>query len=73
MISIQSWKDFQKEYDEPRYSERQLNEILEKQAEALRVSRVVQSFNGKYGPDCSIAMQILAIHRTPDGMLVIVR
>ena len=58
---------------EPVYTRRNMSEALEKQAKALRVTRVVQSFTGKYGPDCSIAMQILAIHQTEEGVLVIVK
>ena len=66
-----SWKE--KFDNEPLYTRRQMSEALQKQAIELQVSRVVQSFNGKYGPDCSAAMQILAIHQTPGGVLVIVR
>lgn len=73
MTSIQSWKDFQREYNEPRYSKREMDEALESLRKVLRVNRVIQSFTGKVGPSESIAMQILAIHETPEGTLVIVR
>lgn len=65
------WK--QKFDNELVYTRREVSKMLKEQAKELTVNRVVQSFNGKYGPDCSVAMQILAIHKTPEGLLVIVR
>lgn len=66
-----SWK---RQFDtEPVYTRRQMAEALERCSREYQVNRVIQSFNGQVGPSCSIAMQILAVHKTPDGVVVIVR
>lgn len=56
----------------PIYTKMQMANALKKQAKELTVNRVVKSFNGRYGPDCTKAMKILAIHNTPEGVLVVV-
>jgi hypothetical protein len=58
---------------EPIYTRKQMSDALAQQEKELTVNRVIQSFTGRVGPDESIAMQILAIHRTPEGVMVIVR
>jgi hypothetical protein len=58
---------------EPVFTRKQMSDALEQQKKELTVNRVIQSFTGRVGPDESIAMQILAIHNTPEGVIVIVR
>jgi len=68
------YREWQKKYREDKvYTRKDMHDALEKQAKEMTVNRVVRSFNGKYGPDCTEAMQILAIHKTPEGTLVIVK
>lgn len=69
-----SWPDFQKSYHNDKiYTRAEVDKLLEECAKAHIVNRVIKSENGRYGPNCCIAMQILAIHKTPEGTLVIVR
>lgn len=55
------------------YTRKDMAEALDKQRKAMVVNRVIQSFTGRVGPSESVAMQILAIHETTEGTLVIVR
>lgn len=69
-----SFLDFQYKYrTEKLYTRKQMSDALQRQAKELTVSRVVQSFTGRYGPTETRAMQILAIHKTPEGILIIVK
>ena len=69
--NYKSWKDkFDTELVYTRKDMADHDTALRKQ---LRVNRVIQSFTGRVGPNESIAMQILAIHETPEGTLVIVK
>ena len=66
---MQSWKDFQHEYNTKLiYTKKQHNEILDTFIKQHTVNRVIQK-----GKDCDVAMMILAIHSTPEGMVVIVK
>ncbi len=72
--SVQVWKDFKREYEtELKYTRKEFNDALEAQAKSLVVNRVIQSFTGRVGPDESRAMQILAVHKTEYGVVVIVK
>lgn len=63
--------DFKRQYEtEPVFTRKQMDKALEEQARALTVNRVIRSFNGTWNGE---ALMILAIHRTPEGVLVIVR
>lgn len=59
---------------ELRYTQRQLDEAVKAAIKSRTVNRVVKSLDGEhYGPGVSMAMQILAVHETPEGVLVIVK
>jgi hypothetical protein len=69
-----NYKQWRRDYETiPVYTKKEHNEALAKVKQELTVNRVVQSFTGLYGPDDCRAMQILAIHQTPDGLLIVVR
>lgn len=69
-----NYKEFKREYEtELVYTRKQMDDALKKCIEEYTVNRVIQSFTGHVGPKESIALQILAIHKTPEGLLVIVR
>lgn len=71
---MQSWKEFKEDFNTKLvYTEKDMQEALEKQTKSFVVNRVIQSFTGKVGPTESVSMQILHIHRTPEGIIVIVR
>ncbi len=55
------------------YTRRQMSEALKRQAEEFTVNRVIQSYTGRVGPNEARAMQILAVHKTPQGITVIVK
>lgn len=55
------------------YTRKQMKDALKRQEKELTVNRVIQSFSGRIGPNESEAMQILAIHKTPEGIMVIVK
>jgi len=64
-----SYKEFLLEFDnEPKYTRRQMAEAMKQCVAEHVVNRVIQQ-----GKDYNIAMQILAIHKTPEGIIVIVR
>jgi len=68
------YREWKKQFDtEPIYTRRQLSEALDRQARELQVNRVIQSFTGRVGPNESRAMKILAVHKTPEGIMVIVQ
>ncbi len=60
---------------EPVYTRKQMGAALSRQAQELTVNRVIQSFDeeGRVGSNCARAMQILAVHKTPHGITVIVK
>ena len=62
---VRSFKEFQKEFGEPYYSRRQMAEALERCSKEHVVNRVI-----KRGKDFNIAMRILAIYKTLDGIIV---
>lgn len=55
------------------YTRRQMQEALKRNSQEYVVNRVIQSFTDKIGPNESRAMQILAVHKTPQGITVIVK
>jgi hypothetical protein len=55
------------------YTQKQVHQLLEDQSRALKVNRVVRSYTGLYGPDDCVAMKILAIHETAEGLLIVVK
>lgn len=66
-----NYLDFRRQYDtELVYTRRQMDKALEDQAKSFTVNRVIRSFDGTWNGE---AMMILAIHHTPEGVLVIVR
>lgn len=68
------FKSWQEDYETtPIYTKKQMENALSEQAKKLRVNRVVKSLTGLYGPTESIAMQILHVHYTEEGVLVIVK
>ena len=68
------YREWKRKFDtEPVYTRRQMAEALERQAREYTINRVIQSFTGRIGPNDSVAMQILAIHKTPEGVMVIVK
>lgn len=74
MTNLSKFDDFQYRYrTEKIYTRKDLHDALEQLGKEMTVNRVVQSNNGRYGPDCCIALQILAVHKTPEGTLVIVK
>lgn len=58
---------------EPVYTRKQMGAALSRQAKEFTVNRVIQSFTGRVGPNEARAMQILAVHKTPQGITVIVK
>lgn len=68
------YKEFVFKYrTEKVYTRKQMKDALKKQERELKVNRVIQSFTGRYGPTETKAMKILAVHKTPEGILVIVQ
>lgn len=57
-----------KEDNEPRYSQKQVNKIIEETIKSCVVNRIIQRH--KTG---TIVMQILSIHRLPDGTIIYVQ
>lgn len=69
-----NYKEWKQQYEvEPVFTRKDMAEALAKQAKRLKVNRVIKSFTGRVGPDESIALQILAIHETDEGIMVIVK
>lgn len=66
-----SWKE--KYENEPVYTEKQFRDALKEQEKSFVINRVIQSFSSRVGPNESVAMQILAIHKTPEGITIIVK
>lgn len=50
------------------YTERQLSEMVDRLKREFVINRVIQK-----GKDCDIALQILEVHKTPEGYVVIVK
>jgi len=68
-LTVRPWKEFQEEYNnKPIYTKKQHNEIVEQVIKQHTVNRVIQK-----GKDFDVALQILSIHSTPDGIMVIVK
>ena len=66
---MESYKEFVYQFDNEKiYTRRQLAELLEQQAKRHIVNRVILK-----GKDVDIALQILSIHETPEGRVVIVK
>ena len=57
---------------EPFYTRREMQEALAAQAKSLVVNRVVRSPNGKWDDACE-ALQIVHVHHTPEGVMIVVR
>lgn len=69
-----NYHNWRKQFEtEPVYTRKQMAEAMEACVREHTVNRVIQSFTGRVGPTESIAMQILAIHKTPEGVMVIVK
>jgi len=49
-----------------------MQEALAAQAKSLVVNRVVRSPNGKWDDACE-ALQIVHVHHTPEGVMIVVR
>ena len=71
LIPYKEWKE--KFETEKVYTRKEMHDALEKAKEGFVINRVIQSFTGRIGPTDSRAMQILAIHKTPEGITVIVK
>jgi len=67
-----NYKEWKSQYDtELVYTRKDMNDALAEQAKAFVVNRVIQSFTGRMGD--ARAMQILAVHQTSEGIMVIVK
>lgn len=70
--NMESFQNFKEEFNRPKYSEKELQSILERTINSMtNINRVIQHVNGRQ--DVQISLQILAIHRYPDGITVIVK
>lgn len=68
-MTFKPYAEFIRDFDtEPKYTRRQMAEAIRRCEEQHTVNRVIQK-----GKDCDIALQILAIHSTPEGIIVIVK
>lgn len=69
MSKIRSFKEFSHEFDNEKiYTRRDMAEAIRKCQDEHVVNRVIQQ-----GKDVNIAMKIIAVHKTPEGILVIVQ
>lgn len=68
---MKSFQQFQEEFNTPIYSRKELNKAIEDVVKSMTVNRVIQHVNGRQ--DVQLALQILAIHQTHDGITVIVK
>jgi hypothetical protein len=66
--NFKTYKEFKHEYETKLvYTRKQVHEIIENITKENTVNRVIQK-----GKDFEVAMQILEIHKTTEGILIIV-
>lgn len=68
-----NYKEWKKKFnEEPVYTRAQMKAALKKQKEELVVNRVVRTYTGRYGPDDCVPMKVVAVYKTPSGVMVLV-
>lgn len=73
-IKLTPYKEWKAKYEtEKVHTRKEMHDALEKIKQECIVNRVIQTFTGRIGPDETRAMQILAIHKTSEGITVIVK
>jgi hypothetical protein len=66
---MKSFKQFQEEFNKPKYSEKQMKVALEAQDKALHVNRVIEVRHD----NSRIARQIVGVYKTSEGIVVMIR
>lgn len=69
MAKVPKFKEYIEKFNSEKiYTKADMTKALAEQEKVMVVNRVIQK-----GKDFDIALQILAIHKTPDGIIVIVK
>lgn len=69
-----NYKSWLREYETKLiYTQKEFKEALAEQERQLVVNRVIQCPEGNWNTDVNIALQILHVHKTESGLLVLVK